>query len=101
MTRGTRRWIRTAAVAAICANVALLYAARPAQAASTCPTTLTTCSAPGTCSFGQSVWITICDNACNNAGGPTCIERSNLPPQCEPVGVSCHGDAELFCHCAT
>jgi hypothetical protein len=100
MTRRTRRWIRAVSVSAISAGVALLYAPRPAQAASTCPSILLTCSSPGTCSFGQSVWVTICDNACNTAGGPTCIERPGFPVQCEAVGCS-NGDAELFCHCGT
>jgi hypothetical protein len=101
MTRGTRRWIRTAAVAAICANVALLYAARPARAASTCPLTLPTCEPPGTCSFSHQVWDNLCETSCQQVGGSTC-HQSSTPVQCEIVGsIGCAPDAELYCHCHT
>ena len=101
MTRGVKHAIRAVGLAVICANAAILYTARPAQGAVTCPTVVTTCSSPGTCSLPPADWVPICQAACQTAGGSTCNQRSGFPIQCEPVGVSCNGDAELFCHCAT
>ena len=100
MTRGARRWIRTAAVAAICANVAMLYAAQPARAASFCSPTVTACELSGTCFFNQQQRLAICEGVCQNAGGSSCHANPNLPVQCGVLNCPPNHD-ELFCHCET
>jgi len=100
MTRGVRRSIRALAVAAIFANVAILYTARPAQAALNCPAVVIACPLSGTCFLSQQDLLATCDAACQSTGGPTCRESPGIHIICEAKGCSSTED-ELFCHCQT
>ena len=99
MTRGVRRSIRAVAVAVICANAAILYAAKPAQAAMNCPAVVLDCPLSGTCFLSKQDQTAICNTACMNAGGSTCHAVST-PPVCEMLGCDSRHD-ELICHCTT
>jgi hypothetical protein len=103
MTRATTRWIRTIAVSTICANVAIIYGARTARAAATCPSTVTHCTANGVCFAGnKQAWFDQCNSACEQAGGSTCQEwpLMLLPPGCSVHGCGPTSD-ELVCNCHT
>jgi hypothetical protein len=101
MTRGARRSIRAVAVAVICANAAILYAAKPARAATamSCPVTLIDCPLSGTCFLSKQDQIATCNAACMNAGGSTC-HATPLAPVCQMLGCDSRHD-ELICHCST
>ena len=100
MTRGTRRWIRAVAIAAICSSGAALSDARPAMAASFCTPTVLSCQPPGTCFFNNQQRIAVCNGVCQNAGGSTCHANPNLIMPCEAKQCPSNQD-ELFCHCET
>ncbi len=101
MTRVATRWIRAIAVSTICANGVMLYGARAAQAAGTCPSLVTHCTSNGTCNAGnKQAWFDECNEFCEQAGGSTCHELplQLLPPGCDTQGCSQTSD-ELLCHC--
>jgi hypothetical protein len=103
MTRAATRWIRAIAVSTICANVVMLYGAPTARAAATCPSVVTHCSSNGLCAGNnKQVWFNMCNEFCEQAGGPTCQEfpLQLLPPGCVTQGCSQTSD-ELVCNCHT